>query len=238
MKNKLILSCEHASNAIPKEYTNLFSPHSELIQSHFGHDIGAELLFEAVEKQINADYSIKGLYSRLLIELNRSLHHNHLFSSITKPLDASVKDKIIQYYYTPYRESIEGQIQNYIQKGKGVIHLSIHSFTPLLNGKERTTDIGLLYNPSSSSEKALCKAWKLNLKAHFPNLVIRLNYPYLGKSDGLTTYLRKQFPENYSGIELEIKNDLIETPNWSLIEQGLIKSFKKSLPLMDKTITL
>ena len=211
MKNKLILSCEHASNAIPKEYTNLFSPHSELIQSHFGHDIGAELLFEAVEKQINADYSIKGLYSRLLIELNRSLHHNHLFSSITKPLDASVKDKIIQYYYTPYRESIEGQIQNYIQKGKGVIHLSIHSFTPLLNGEIRKTEVGILFDPANQLEQDFADAWKKCIDEKRDDWRVKFNYPYQGTDDGLTTYFRGKYKENYAGLELEINTKLLDS---------------------------
>ena len=33
---------------------------------------------------------------------------------------------------------------------------------------------------------------------------MRYNYPYLGKADGFTTYLRKQFQTHYLGIEIEI----------------------------------
>ncbi|MBU2938472.1 hypothetical protein KO494_02870 [Lacinutrix sp. C3R15] len=45
-------------------------------------------------------------------------------------------------------------------------------------------------------------------------LQVRYNYPYLGKADGFTTYLRKQDYKNYIGIELEInqkhsKNNVI-----------------------------
>ena len=43
-------------------------------------------------------------------------------------------------------------------------------------------------------------------------LNIRYNYPYLGKADGFTTYLRKQFPTNYMGIEIEV-NQKFATEN-------------------------
>jgi hypothetical protein len=33
---------------------------------------------------------------------------------------------------------------------------------------------------------------------------VRFNYPYLGKADGFTTFMRKQFPKNYIGIEIEV----------------------------------
>lgn len=37
-----------------------------------------------------------------------------------------------------------------------------------------------------------------------PQLNVRFNYTYLGKADGCTTYLRKQFDKDYLGIELEV----------------------------------
>lgn len=236
MKSKLILSCEHASNAIPKEYVKLFLPYNKLLNSHNGYDIGAELLFEAFKSQIEVDYSIKGSYSRLLIELNRSLHNSKLFSTITKPLKSSIKAEITDNYYTPYRASIQDKIKENINRGYTVIHLSLHSFTPNLNGVKRIADIGILYNPVNSLEKDLCSAWKLNLKESLPKLTTKLNYPYLGKADGLTTYLRKRFPMNYLGIELEVKNDLIGTNSWEKTQSELIKSFKKSLINLENPI--
>lgn len=37
-----------------------------------------------------------------------------------------------------------------------------------------------------------------------PQLNVRFNYTYLGKPDGFTTYLRKQFDKDYLGVELEV----------------------------------
>jgi hypothetical protein len=36
-------------------------------------------------------------------------------------------------------------------------------------------------------------------------LRVRRNYPYLGKADGFTTYLRRHFPvDRYAGVEFEV----------------------------------
>ena len=54
--------------------------------------------------------------------------------------------------------------------------------------------------------------------AEDPELSVRFNYPYLGKADGFPTYLRKLFPDNYSGIELEV-NQKLSSDN--RMEEGL-----------------
>ena len=88
-------------------------------------------------------------------------------------------------------------------------HLSVHSFTPVLEGTVRKLNIGLLYDPSRSREKAWCVEVKRNLKEH--GFRVRLNYPYRGTADGLITSFRKQFPKKrYMGVELEINQRIIE----------------------------
>lgn len=52
-----------------------------------------------------------------------------------------------------------------------------------------------------------------------------MNYPYLGKSDGFTTSLRKQFPFQYIGIELEINQKSLQNQTTlDEINQKLSKS--------------
>jgi predicted N-formylglutamate amidohydrolase len=69
----------------------------------------------------------------------------------------------------------------------------------------RNADIGLLYDPARRGEAELCRRWQARLRASAPELKVRRNYPYAGKSDGFTTYLRRRFPAKvYVGIELEI----------------------------------
>lgn len=205
---KLVLTCEHASNYIPKEYKYLFKDAGIVLDSHRGYDPGAFDLFQELAPLV--DFSKHQEISRLLVEVNRSLGHPFLFSEFSKGLSKIQKDVILENYYYPYRNQVKAVISRFIEEGEKVLHFSIHSFTPELNGITRNTDIGLLYDPSRSEEKAFCKRFKEVLKANFPELRIRYNYPYLGKADGLTTALRKEFPKNYSGIELEVNQKYVE----------------------------
>jgi len=204
---KLILTCEHAFNTIPQEYQALFINAQEILESHRGYDPGAFDLFNELKDL--ADFSSYHETGRLLVEVNRSKGHSNLFSEFTKNLSETSKIKLLNEYYFPYRNSVEKQISSLIGKGETVLHFSVHTFTPNLNEEIRNTDIGLLYDPARSAEKEFCINFKRNLKDQNPELKIRFNYPYLGKADGFTNYLRKRFPENYMGIELEINQKFV-----------------------------
>ena len=203
MKRKWIFTCEHGGNLIPPAYASFFQDAAQVLQSHRGFDPGALELFHLLAEQL-ADFSHYSQTSRLLVELNRSLHHKSLFSAFTKPLEPVLKKEIVASYYLPYRERVEEKIRLFICEGYRVIHISVHSFTPELDGQVRNADIGLLYDPARPEEKAFCELWKSQLQASPEALKVRMNYPYQGKADGFTTYLRKRFPEEYLGIELEV----------------------------------
>lgn len=208
---KLVFSCEHGGNEIPKTYNKFFKNASTSLNSHRGIDFGALDLFNYC-KSIS-DFSESNTVSRLLIELNRSKHHPALFSEFSKSLNSEEKSKLIMEIYDAYRNKVENQISKILGKGEKVLHISFHSFTPILKSKIRNADIGLLYDPSRNLEKVISFKLKENLKLELPEFKIRFNYPYLGTADGFTTYLRKQFPENYSGIELEVNQRFVENGN-------------------------
>ncbi len=204
---KLVLTCEHAGNSIPKKYQNLF-PQKNVLQSHRGYDPGAFDLFEYLIPL--SDFNKHNKISRLLIEVNRSLGHKSLFSEFSKQLSEKQKQQVLNNIYRLYRYSVEEAIQNYLSENEEVLHVSIHSFTPELQGKVRNADMGLLYDPSRKKEKEFCHRFKAEMLREQSNLKIRYNYPYLGKADGFTTYLRKKFLKNYLGIELEINQKFEE----------------------------
>lgn len=202
MPSRWIISCEHGGNFIPAAYKHYFAAAAAVLQTHRGWDPGALSLYEKLSPL--ADFTLSSTVSRLLVELNRSLHHPKLFSSYSGRLSNEEKQEVLQQYYLPYRNSLEETIRQFLLEGTTVYHLSIHSFTPELNGEIRNADIGLLYDPARSLEKAFSYDFKQMLKQHLPQMRVRFNYPYLGKADGFTTYLRRQFPENYAGVELEL----------------------------------
>jgi predicted N-formylglutamate amidohydrolase len=221
---RLIVSCEHGGNRVPPRYRDLFS--DELLASHRGYDPGALVL----AREFAAAFSAELHYStttRLLVELNRSPGHRQLFSEPVRRLPREERAALQELFYRPYRERLEARIAGEVRRGRRVIHLSCHSFTPVLNGVERDADVGLLFDPRRSLEAAVCAAWQSSLSG----LRVRRNYPYRGTSDGLTTSLRRCFDEqSYAGIELEVnqKFPLGNAPRWRALRRRLIESF--SLP--------
>ncbi|GHC51120.1 N-formylglutamate amidohydrolase [Ulvibacter litoralis] len=197
---KLLLTCEHGGNKIPKAYKNFF--HTPVLKTHRGYDLGALDLFQFLKSL--SDASFFSTTSRLLIELNRSLHHRNLFSEFSSEFSKKEKAELITTYYVPYRAAVEKNIKNEIENGESVLHLSIHSFTPKLHGEKRNCDIGLLYDSKKKKEQEFCKQFKEGLLQQDSSLQVRFNYPYLGSADGFTTYLGKQFPKNYIGVEIEV----------------------------------
>ncbi len=202
-----IITCEHASHSVPAEYLYLFQQ-PEVLKTHRGWDIGASNVAQTISKQLAVSLYL-GEYSRLLIDLNRSLTHPKLFSRYTKSLNATDRQKIITQYYSSYRNQVLQQMNQVLERGHAVQHISVHSFTPESQGVSRNCDIGLLYDPSIIQEKNFALHWQELLKAQ--GLRVRMNYPYRGVSDGFVTYLRKvNPPQRYVGIELEINQTLFD----------------------------
>ena len=204
----LLLTCEHAGNEIPGEYSRYFSGAGEVLETHRGYDPGALDLFHQLTSL--AAFSQQYMVSRLLVEPNRSLGHPQLFSEFTKNLPEDQKEQILEDYYLPYRHFIEDRIGNFISEGEVVLHISVHTFTPVLEGEIRKADIGLLFDPARVAERDFCQKFRLNLLHEDKDLTVRDNYPYLGVDDGFTTYLRENFPQYYLGIELEVNQKFVE----------------------------
>lgn len=225
---KLILSCEHAVNRIPEQYQYLFSGAARALESHKGYDPGAMDLFLSLVPL--ADFSRFCRTGRLLVEVNRSPGHPQLFSRFTRSLSFREKKELLEHFYFPYRNAVEGAVGEFLKKNEKVLHLSIHSFTPVFQGELRQGDIGLLYDPSHKGEKEFCRHFKKLLKPRVPELSIRFNYPYLGKADGLTTYLRRKYPEGYTGIELEVSQHLVTNNRFSsALKEQLFQTLQQAL---------
>ena len=203
---KLFLSCEHGGNNVPAEYADLFENAGEILNTHRGFDKGALPLFKKLAELEEVDFSIYSENTRLLVDLNRSLFRPTLFSEFTKGIDENRRNEILEHYYFPYRNAFHEQVQKAISEGDSVFHLSVHAFTPEIDGVVRNADIGLLFNPAHGIEKKIAVAWRKILQEIFPSLVIRFNYPFLGKPDGHVAPLRKEFGQKYAGFEFELNS--------------------------------
>ena len=228
----MVISCEHGGNHIPEPYRKLFKAHQGLLKTHRGYDIGAL----ALARQMADMFSVQPVISttsRLLVDLNRSQGHRQLFSHLTRGLDRSQKMRILDAHYTPYRDQLQHQISRHIRRGKTVIHISSHSFTPVFKNRTRLMDVGLLYDPKRQAEKQFCRFWKKQIRntSSAKHYALRSNAPYKGVSDGITSHFRTLFGARYLGIELELNQRwfLHHRREWKNLCDTLLRALRKTV---------
>jgi len=224
-----IITCEHASNAVPEDCAHLFAGAQKLLNTHRAFDPGAGDLARALAQALGAPLFL-GRYTRLLVDLNRSETGKGLFSRFTAGLDESQRRALVDKYHRPYRAEVEQVVKQAVARGASVIHVSCHSFTPVLRGKVRKVDVGLLYDPKREGEKALCGMLRSRILRRARGLRVRMNLPYRGWTDGLTTWLRRIFPRAYLGVELEINQALYRPGRaWEEMKKSLAGSLCETL---------
>jgi predicted N-formylglutamate amidohydrolase len=226
----VIVTCEHGGNAVPKPYRHLFKGYGALLASHRGYDLGALGYARGLAGRLDAPLFF-ATTSRLLADLNRSPGHARLFSEITRPLDTTTQKDILERYHAPHWARVKAAVQEAIASGCWVVHIGCHSFTPVLDGRVRDMDVGLLYDPRREAERNFCDHWKAALTVIDPNLRIRRNAPYKGVSDGLPTHLRTHFLKNYLGIELELNQRFFieDRPRWRRLCAAVLESLARTL---------
>ena len=228
---RVLITCEHGGNKIPAQYWPLFSKMKAALRTHRGYDPGALALARDFAKAFDAEL-VYSTTSRLLVELNRSPGHPRLFSEATRGLTHDERERVMQRYYWPYRQWVEAQVAAAREQGENVVHVSSHSFTPVLDGEVRRADIGLLYDPRRAAERDFCLAWQRALREADRALVVRRNYPYRGSDDGLTTHLRRLHPDaHYAGIEIEVnqKHTQGDERHWRGLRKLLVETLRATV---------
>lgn len=226
---RLVVSCEHAGNRVPPRYRALFRGAAAELKSHRGWDPGALDLARAIAFACNAPL-LANTTSRLVVECNRSLGHPQLFSAFTRDLDPAEQFRLLAMFYHPHRRAVEVSLRRAMRRRRAV-HMGVHTFTPVLNGKRRRADIGLLFDPKRRFEGEVVEALLRELRARAPRLQVRRNYPYRGWTDGLTTTLRGRFPAaSYAGIELEVNQALLRNPvGWKQVTAAIAEAVRRAI---------
>jgi len=200
----VLVTVEHGGNQVPEELSEAFRGFEPLLESHRGWDPGALDLGRALAGRLQATL-VGSHVTRLLVDLNRSPGNRAVFSAVTRPLPKAVRDDLIRRFHRPHREAVERHVARAAASGSRVLHLGVHSFTPVLDGQARAADVGILYDPGRARETALAARIASRLKSLLPEWVVRRNYPYRGSSDGLVTVLRMRFDDaDYAGLEIEV----------------------------------
>lgn len=225
---KLMLTCEHASNRLPAAFKKAVP--ADVLNSHRAYDIGALAVFRKLVRFAKPEFHCEGKFSRLFVDLNRTITNKSAFSEYYEALESCDKAAAEKAraqataYWKEYRETIESFVASAVgslpalsnvevsspKRTAEIVHLGIHSFTPALHSKVRNADIGILYDPARPQERAYAQVIKDEIKRFYPAMKVRFNYPYKGSSDGLTTTLRKKFGPRYVGIEIEINQKFFQ----------------------------
>ncbi len=226
---RLLVSCEHGGNRVPARYRRYFLRLRGPLQSHRGYDRGALQLARAVSRTLHAPLHFS-VVTRMLVDLNRSVHHAKLHSASMAHAPEEVRKEVLERFYAPYRNGVESDIAAVVHRGQRALPVSCHSFTPRLNGSVRRAGLGLLFDPTRRGERTLCERWRDQLKAADAGLEVRFNYPYRGSADGLTTHLRRRFDaDDYFGIEIEVNQKRIASRTWPQLRRLIVESLARAL---------
>lgn len=144
-----VLVCDHASNRVPERLGTL-GLEPDLLADHIGWDPGAADVARRLAAHLNSPLVLSG-YSRLVIDCNRPLGHAESIAersagvSIPGNLGLSPPERSIRIdaLFRPYHDAIAGLLD--LRSHRPTLLISIHSFTPVLNGRLRPWQIGISY---------------------------------------------------------------------------------------------
>ncbi len=148
-RGSAVLVCDHASNRVPERLGTL-GLEVDLLADHIGWDPGAADVARRLAAHLDSPLVLSG-YSRLVIDCNRPLGHAESIAERSagvsipgnlglSPLERSIR---IDALFRPYHDAIAGLLDG--RSHRPTILISIHSFTPVLNGQLRPWHIGISY---------------------------------------------------------------------------------------------
>ncbi len=148
----VLLVCDHASNRFPRSLGTMGLDYLDRV-SHIALDIGASAVAETLADNLCAT-AILCQYSRLIVDCNRKLIDDSAFLEYSDGVDVpgnqnlqvNEKERRASEIYWPYHNAIKDQIVRLKKNGIEPIVISIHSFTPVINGSDREWEIGVLWD--------------------------------------------------------------------------------------------
>ena len=203
----VVLTCEHASYALPPEYETLGITPDEL-RRHIGWDIGARAVVQEIIQHVDST-AILSQYSRLLIDCNRDLSDDDLIIPesdgtcvpTNENLTEADQQQRITQCYQPYHAAIDHVLTQ--KAPQPVFLLSVHSFTPVLGKKKRSFDSGILFDHYEDL------AQEFGQRLSHAGYRVRYNEPYSGY-DGLIFSARSHGERhNLVYLEIEMNNGLL-----------------------------
>ncbi|TPL35765.1 N-formylglutamate amidohydrolase [Mesorhizobium sp. B2-4-5] len=211
-KRGMVLLADHARRDLPEDYGSLGLP-AAAFDRHIAYDIGVE----AVTRELAALLDVPAVlanFSRLLIDPNRGEDDPTLIRQLydgtvvtgNYPLAPEERERRLDRFYRPYHDAVGAMIASVAQaSGKAPFIFSVHSFTPVMQGRQRPWHVGVLWDRDDRVARPL-----IDMLAADKNLVVGDNEPYDGALRGDTMF-RHAIVNGYAHALIEIRQDLIAT---------------------------
>ena len=233
----VILICDHASCRFPESLGDMgLDPFAR--RCHLAIDIGAGALTECLSDSLGVT-AVLAQYSRLVVDCNRELLDPGAFleygDGIIVPgnrvLTQAGKDVRAEAIYWPYHRAVDQQIQRLTTIGPPPVFISIHSFTPVLNGESRPWQVGILWDADAQMAEIFIREFRA------AGYKTGDNEPYSGKAPQDYTVDNHAEKGGLPHVAIEIRQDLISdmagVERIAAVMHKIIAAIPKQIGLFD-----
>ena len=208
----VLLVCDHASHRVPARLSSLGVSAADL-KTHLGVDIGAGAVVRFLSSALRLPAVLAG-YSRLVVDCNRRLDDPSAFPAfvdgVTVPgnrgLSHEERSARADALYWPYHHAVRDQLGRLESLASAPALITVHSFTPVLNGARRPWHFGVLWDKDSRIPAPLMEGLR-----RFPDVLVGDNQPYSGRDPHDFTIDHHGEAEGLPHVSIEIRQDLVET---------------------------
>lgn len=226
LDTKLFLTAEHAEERVPEGFH--FRPEDERLRgTHWAYDLGVSELTRELSEALEAP-GVLARFTRLLVDPNRAEDEDELFRTEAEgapvltnvDLSEAERERRLTGLYRPYHEAID----TLLERSTAPIVFSVHSFTPVYEGKPREMELGVLFN----REVELAERLRHHLEE--AGFIVAMNEPYSGALGLIYSAESHADRHGKHALELEIRQDLAVDPRARAKVVAGIESFIAELP--------
>jgi len=206
--SRFMLTADHAGRAVPRALGDLGVAPADM-DRHIAWDIGIAAVTRGLAARLDAP-AILQTYSRLVIDCNRRPDVASAFPEVSEAtripgnlgLSGQAKAARQAAIFDPYHQQITRMLDE--RRGRRVVYVAMHSFTPVFHGIARPMEVAVLYHRAPRFSQIVAR----KLRAE-PGLVVAENEPY--RVSDATDYGVPVHAEarGLDYLELEIRQDLI-----------------------------
>jgi predicted N-formylglutamate amidohydrolase len=205
-----LLLGDHAGREIPRSLAGLGLAPAEL-DRHIAWDIGVAAYGGILSQVLNAPF-IHQRFSRLVIDCNRDPARPDAIPEVSdgaeipgnRALAPAARQARVDAVAAPYHAAIAAELDERAGRGLATTLISLHSFTPRMNGVDRPWRFGVLHAENSPYSRAVLAC----LRADFGEVLVGDNEPY--KMDEVDfTIPHHAGPRGLDYLELEVRQDLL-----------------------------